>query len=134
VCPGLFGEPAEQRLTDANCRQQKRSVVNKASTGVRAQKLESTGLSGVAPDCPVQQDDKRLQRTTAPNPNRRADVARTGQCTLTVRCAHRQQPLPTATKWLGAINTPNHHIHWHPSIMNIPIIARAKDSIPRHIQ
>jgi hypothetical protein len=24
----------------------------------------------------------------------------------TVRCAHRQQPLPTARKWLGAINTP----------------------------
>jgi hypothetical protein len=46
---------------------------------VRAQKSEVTGLSGVALDCPVQQKDKALQRSTAPNPNRRADVARTGQ-------------------------------------------------------
>jgi hypothetical protein len=30
-------------------------------TEVRAQKSEVTGLSGVAPDCSVQQDDKRLQ-------------------------------------------------------------------------
>jgi hypothetical protein len=43
------------------------------------QKSEVTGLSGVAPNYPVQQDDKALQRSTAPNPNRRADVAHTGQ-------------------------------------------------------
>ena len=30
---------------------------------------ERTGQSGVPPDCPVTQDDKRLQRSTAPNPN-----------------------------------------------------------------
>jgi hypothetical protein len=46
---------------------------------VSRQKSEVTGLSGVAPDCPVQQDDKALQRSTAPNPNGRANVARTGQ-------------------------------------------------------
>jgi hypothetical protein len=46
---------------------------------VRTQKLEVTGLSSVAPNCPVQQKDKEPQRSTAPNPNRRADVARTGQ-------------------------------------------------------
>jgi hypothetical protein len=44
---------------------------------VRAQKSEITGLSGVAPDYPVQQKDKELQRSTTPNPNWRADVART---------------------------------------------------------
>jgi hypothetical protein len=53
----------------------------------------------------VQLEDKRLQRSTAPNPNSCADVARTGQCTVDVRCAHRQQPLLTARKWLGAINS-----------------------------
>jgi hypothetical protein len=58
---------------------------------VRAAKSKVTGLSGVAPDCPVQQDDKAPQRSTAPNPNSCADVARTGQCTVTVRCAHRHQ-------------------------------------------
>jgi hypothetical protein len=31
-----------------------------------------------SPNCPVQQKDKALQRSTAPNPNGRADVAHTG--------------------------------------------------------
>jgi hypothetical protein len=51
---------------------------------VRAAKSEVTGLSGVAPNCPVQQDDKALQRSTAPNPNSCADMACTGQYTVTV--------------------------------------------------
>ena len=63
----------------ANGRLQYATVLNSAATEVRAQKSEVTGLSGVAPDCPVQQKDKELQRSTAPNPNGRADVARTGQ-------------------------------------------------------
>jgi hypothetical protein len=54
-------------------------------TEVRVQKPEGTRLSGVAPDCSVQQDDKALQRSTAPNPNGCAGVARTGQCTVIVR-------------------------------------------------
>jgi hypothetical protein len=54
-------------------------------TGVKASKSDVTGLSGVAPDCLVQQDDKALQRSTAPNPNGYADVARTGQCTMIVQ-------------------------------------------------
>jgi hypothetical protein len=61
--------PARQRSTA-----QSLQVVNNV-----AQKLEVTGLSGVAPDCLVWQKDKRLQRSTAANPNGRADVARTGQ-------------------------------------------------------
>jgi hypothetical protein len=31
-------------------------------------------MSGVAPDCPVQQNDKGFQRSIAPNPNERADI------------------------------------------------------------
>jgi hypothetical protein len=42
------------------------------------QKSESTTLSGVAPNCPVQQDDKGSNGRPAPNPNGCADVARTG--------------------------------------------------------
>jgi hypothetical protein len=72
----LSGEPAEQRLP---ARQRLFDTMNSAAAEVRAQKSEVTRLSGVAPDCPMQQDDKALQRTTAPNPNERADVARTGQ-------------------------------------------------------
>jgi hypothetical protein len=80
---------------------------------VRAAKSEVTGLSGVALDCPVQQDDKALQRSTAPNPNGFADMACTGQCTVTVRwrtglsgapIASRNQP--TARSGWEAINTP----------------------------
>jgi hypothetical protein len=63
----------------ANGRLQNATVRNSATTEVKAQKSEVTGLSGVAPDCPVQQKDKRLQRSTALNPNERADVARAGQ-------------------------------------------------------
>jgi hypothetical protein len=45
---------------------------------VRAASQRSPDMSGVPPDCPVQQKDKGLQRSTALNPNGRADVARTG--------------------------------------------------------
>jgi hypothetical protein len=80
-CPvcRLFGEPSEQRLPA-----RQRSTVHSYNAEQcrdksRAQKSEVTGLSGVAPGCPVQQKDKALQRSTAPNANRCADVARTGQ-------------------------------------------------------
>jgi hypothetical protein len=88
----------------------------------------------VPPDCPVQQKDKGFQRSTTPNPNGRADV---DDCLVhhrTVRCAHRQQRQPTARKCLGAINTPNHLIQSHPSILNFPFNTRAKPTTQRHIQ
>jgi hypothetical protein len=83
-------------------------------------------MSGVAPDCPVQLQDKGSNGQVAPNPNGRADVARTGQWTMPVRCAHRQQKQATTRKWFEVINTPNHLVQWHPSILNITFIARAK--------
>jgi hypothetical protein len=94
---------------------------------VRAAKSEVTGLSSVAPDCPVQQGDKVPLWSTAQNPNGCANVARTGQCTVTVRCApiaSRNQS--TARSGWKAINTPNHLIHSHPSLMKPSFIARAK--------
>jgi hypothetical protein len=75
---GLFGESAEQRLP---ARQRSTAQMNSGDqcrVEVRVQMSEVTGLSGVAPDCPVQQKDKRLQRSTATNPNKCADVAHTG--------------------------------------------------------
>jgi hypothetical protein len=76
--------------------------VDSASTEVRAQKSEGTELSGVAlsgmaPDCPVQLEDKRLQQSTAPNPNGCADVARTGQCTVAVRWRTGLSGVPSPT-------------------------------------
>jgi hypothetical protein len=76
---GLSNEPAEQRLPAHQRSTAKVHSGKQCHVEVRAQKSEVTGLSGVALDCPVQQKDKELQRSTAPNPNGRTDVARTGQ-------------------------------------------------------
>jgi hypothetical protein len=63
------------------------------STVVNSAAQKSERISQRSPDCPVQQDDRALQRSTDPNPNERADMARTGQWTVTVWCTHRQQRL-----------------------------------------
>jgi hypothetical protein len=129
----LSGEPAKQWLPVHQRLSAKATVHNSATTEVIAQKLEGTRLSGVAPECPMQQDDKAPQRSTALNPNSCADVARTGQCTVTVRwrtglcvapIASRIQP--TARSGWEYINTPNHLIHSHLSLLKSSFIARAK--------
>jgi hypothetical protein len=101
---------------------------------VRAQKSEGTILSGVALDYPVQQDNKGTNGRLALNPNGCADVARTGQCTVSgAPMASRNQP--TARSGWEAINTPNHLIHFKPSIFSeFSFIARAKFNTPRHNQ
>jgi hypothetical protein len=96
-------------------------------------KQKSEHQSQRAPDCPVQQDDKGSNGRPAPNPNGCTDVACTGQCTVAVRwrtglssapIASRNQP--TARRSWEAINTPNHLIHFHPSISEFSFIAIAK--------
>jgi hypothetical protein len=49
-----------------------------------------------------------------------------------LRCAHRQQPPQRLPKWLGAINTPNHHNFKHPSFLKITFNTRALAFTPRH--
>jgi hypothetical protein len=76
-------------------------------------------MSGAAPDCLVPHEDKASNGRSAPNPNGWVTWRRTGQCPVahrTVRCAYRQQPSPTATRWLVAINTtPTAHFkRWEP--------------------
>jgi hypothetical protein len=45
------------------------------------------------------------------------------------------RPSPTTTrKWLGAINTPNHLIQSHPSLLKYSFIPRAKSNNQRHNQ
>jgi hypothetical protein len=51
---------------------------NSAAQKLEAQKSEGTRLSGVAPDYPVQLDDKGSNGQPASNSNSCADVARTG--------------------------------------------------------
>jgi hypothetical protein len=129
----LSGELAEQRLSAPTVDSAKAIVHNSAATESEAKKSEGTRLYGVAPDCPVRLEDKRLQRSTAPIPNGCADMARTEQCIVIVRwrtglsgvpIASRNQPT-TRSDW-EAINTPNHLIHSHPSILNSSFMARAK--------
>jgi hypothetical protein len=79
VCIGLSSEPAEQRLPARQRSTAKVYSGKQCRAKVRARKSEVTGVSGVAPDCPVQQKDKGIQRSTASNPNGHADVARIGQ-------------------------------------------------------
>jgi hypothetical protein len=103
-----------------------------------AQKLEQrsqrgTGLSSVALDCPVPQEDKACNGRPAPNPNGWVTWQHTGQETVPVRCAHRQQPPQWLPKWLEAINTPNHHNLWNPSFSEITFNTRASAFTPRHI-
>jgi hypothetical protein len=52
---------------------------------VQRQKSEGTGLSSVAPDCPVLQGDKAPTVDFAPNPNGWVTWWRTGQPTVHVR-------------------------------------------------
>jgi hypothetical protein len=106
---GLSGAPAEQRLSACNGRLCK---VNSAIQ-MSEQMVRGAPLSGVAPDCPVPHEDKASNGRPAPSPNDRMTWRRTPD---TVRCTHRQEPSPTATIWLVAINTtPTGHFKlWEP--------------------
>jgi hypothetical protein len=83
-----------------------------------------TGLSGVAPDCPVPHEDKASNGRPAPSPNERMTWRRTGHCPVahrTIRCAHRQQTSPTATILVGGYKYhPNQPLQGEGSPSNIP--------------
>jgi hypothetical protein len=103
---------------------------------------ESEQESQRAPDCPVPQEDKVSNGRPAPNPNGWLTWRRTGQGIVPVPVRWRTglsgvpigsslgQRLP---RWLGAINTPNHHNHWHPSFLEITFNTRASAFTPRQI-
>jgi hypothetical protein len=99
--------------SNGNLRQ--RSTAKGVQCAVRSQKQQVRTHR----TCPVCHQTVRCNYRTPTvkrsKPQHRADVARTGQWTVscpvhlwTVRCAHRQQTQPTTRKWLEAINTPNH--------------------------
>jgi hypothetical protein len=100
-----------------------------------------TGLSGVAPNCPVPQEDKASNGRPAPNPNGWVTWRRTRQGTVLVRWRTKLFGAPIASNrpngygsgWVLQI-PPNHLIHNHPSIPNISFNTRAKVSTPRHIK
>jgi hypothetical protein len=67
VCTGQSDEPVEQRLPTRQRSTAKVYSSKQCHAEVRAQKSEITGLSGVAPDCPVWHRTVRCnKRTTSP--------------------------------------------------------------------
>jgi hypothetical protein len=108
-----------------------RSTLRKVTVSQQSQKRRSQR----APDCPVWHRTVRCSsKTNVPN----GQLLRTLTVALTWRApdsalwlsggapdiANRIQP--TARSGWEAINTPNHLIHYHPSILNSTFIARAK--------
>jgi hypothetical protein len=81
---GLSGETMEQRSTSpmVDCGAVWPSEVRRQSV-----MSDRTGLSGVPPDCPVPQEDRRLQQSTAPNPNDRLTWHSPDSEQCSVRCA-----------------------------------------------
>jgi hypothetical protein len=63
---GLSGEPAKQRLF---ARQRSTDRMNSAAQKSEQRSQMGTGLSGVAPDCPVQLEYKSSNGQPAQNPN-----------------------------------------------------------------
>jgi hypothetical protein len=103
----------------AICTQRSTLQSEQCKSDVRADGQRGTGLSGVAPDCPVPHEDKASNGRPALRPNGRMTWRRTGHCPVahrTVRCVLRQQTSPTARFWLVAINTtPTGHFKvWEP--------------------
>jgi hypothetical protein len=83
----------------------------------QSQSAESEVHRTVNKTCPVPQEDKASNGRLLPNPNGWVTWRRTEQCPVvhrTVRCAHRQQPSPTAIWWFRAINTPQPPQHQAP--------------------
>jgi hypothetical protein len=94
----MSGESAEQRLPTRQWSTAKVNSDQQCRVESEQQSQRSPDMSGVPPDCPVQQKDKGFQRSTTPNLNGRADVAHTGQRTVIVWCATGLSGVPIDTK------------------------------------
>jgi hypothetical protein len=130
--------PVYQWATAIQCQRstlQSATVSYNVAAEVRATKSEGTGLSGVAPDCPVPQEDKAPMVNFASNPNGSPDRAHylsSGAPDCPVRPSTAASPMTMEV--VGGYKHPHHLIHNHPSIPNISFNTRAKDSTPRHIK
>jgi hypothetical protein len=83
---------------------------------------------GVAPDCPVPQEDNGSNGRLLPNPNSWVTWRRTQLSGAPIASS---LP-PTAYWWLRAINTPNHHNSKQPSVLKFSFHTRASAFNPRH--
>jgi hypothetical protein len=92
-------------------------------------------MSGVAPDCPVPDEDKASNGRQLPNPNgwvtwlaHRTMSSGAPDCPVCPSTA----ATPTTCWWLRAISTPNHHNSRHPRFLSITFIIRALAFTRRH--
>jgi hypothetical protein len=84
-------------------------TVHSAKSDVRMRSHNAPDMSGLPPDCPVQLQDKGLQRSTAPNPNGVLTwhAPDSEQCPVRCTTGLSGAPSPTTTRIVvGAINTP----------------------------
>jgi hypothetical protein len=99
-------------------------------TAVNSKKVNNAQVrSQNAPDCSVQQEDKRLQRSNAPNSNGLLTWQAPDSEQYPVQCTTRLSGVPSTTTArivVGAINTPNHHHSSHPSLLHFSFNTRAK--------
>jgi hypothetical protein len=97
----LSGEPAGNDYLAPTIDSAKCYSAAHCRAEVRATKSEGTGLSGVAPDCPVPQEDKAPTVDPAPNPNGWVTWRRTGLSGAPIASS-----LPTATEVVGGYKYP----------------------------
>jgi hypothetical protein len=120
----------QQRSTAMNSKKVNSVQVRRQSSKVRTHR---TCQKAEQPS-PVQQKDKRLQRSTAPNPNDLLmwQASDSEQCP--VRCTTGLSGVPsiaTTGILVGAINTPNHLYSSHPSLLHYLFNTRAKANTPK---
>jgi hypothetical protein len=131
VCTGLVRWANGAKVRCANVRLQ--WTVKAHSAEVKSQSCEVRTHQ----TCPVQQEDKRLQLSNAPNPNGLLTWQAPGSEQYPVRCTTGLSGVTstaTARTMDGAINTPNHLHSSHPSFLNITFNTRAKEILQRHNQ
>jgi hypothetical protein len=125
-CPS--GVTATSAAVDCNSAPDNATVRDRSQNRGQRRTESEQCLFGAAPDCPVPLKDKASNGRLLQYPNGWV----TWLAHRTVRCAHRQQPPPTACWWLRAINTPNHHHSKHPSFLSFSFNTRASAFTPRH--
>jgi hypothetical protein len=128
VCTGLSGEPTEQRSTTPNGR----LCWRRYSEQCRSQKSELPSQN--TPDCLMPQEDKGLQRSTAPNPNGRLTWHAPDSEQCHVRCTTRlSSVLIDSNGWISGwgYKYPNHHHSSHPSLHIFTFNTRAKANTPK---
>jgi hypothetical protein len=135
-CPVCTGHVRCANGATVTC--DKRSTVKgeQCKSDVRLRSQNAPDMSGVPPDCPVQQQDKELQWSTAPNPNNVLTWHTLDSEQCPIRCTTGLSDAPSTTTArivVGAINTPNHHHSSHPSFLNFTFNTRPIAFTPRHI-